>query len=415
MRIAIAICVTFLASLNPVCGSDQIPGPPQKTPIAITGATIHTVSGETLAKASLLFSEGRIVAIGADIEIPKDARVIDATGKHVYPSLLEANSDMGLVEINSVNATVDSSETGSINSNVRAASAFNADSELIPVNRANGILLAISAPDGGLVAGRSSLMMMDGWNWEDMTLKADTGMHVRWPRTDSGIQELTELLTQTRRYIAAREAGPDNQQPKDLRLEAMRGVIAGEIPMIVTARSLDQIEAAVSFARQESVELIISDGYDAPLCAELLKSEGIPVIINGVYRVPQRRHGAYDEGYTLAKKLQDAGIAYCISAGGRFGASGVRNLPYNAATAAAYGLSEEEALRSITLSPAEILGVEDRVGSLQVGLDATLFIADGNILETPTQVETAFVQGREVDLSSKHTQLYQKYSAKQKQ
>ncbi len=413
MRIGLALALTGLCGFQRTWASDQIPGAPQTAPIAIVGGTIHTVSGDTIERGTLVFREGRIVELGKRVEIPADAEVIDAAGKHVYPSLIEANSDIGLVEINSVSATVDSSETGSINANVRSAFAFNADSELIPVNRANGILLAVSAPSGGLVSGRSSLMMMDGWAWEDMTLKADTAMHVRWPRSESEVKRLAELFEQTKRYIAARDAARPLEQPKDLRLEAMRQVVEGEIPLIVAATSLDQIEAAVSFAKQQAVSLIISGGYDAPLCAELLKQEKVPVIISGIYRVPQRRHGAYDEGYTLAKKLSDAGIAFCISAGGRFGATGIRNLPYNAATAAAYGLSEEEALRAITLSPAEILGVSDRVGSLQVGMDATLFIADGDILETPTQVLNAFVQGRAVDLSNKQTQLYRKYTTKQ--
>ncbi len=391
--------------------SDQIPGKPQSKPIAIVGATIHTVSGPTLARGAIVFDNGRIVQVGQDATLPDGTEVIDGTGKHVYPSLIEAYSDIGLVEINSVRATMDATETGSINSNVRAAVAFNADSELIPVNRANGVLLAVTAPDGGMIAGRSSLMMLDGWNWEDMTLAADTGMHVNWPRGDGSLTELVEVLEQTRRYQAARAAS-NSDQAKDLRLEALLPVIDQSIPLIVAATTLNQIEAAVAFGRQQNVRIIINGGYDAVACAELLKRENIPVIVSAVYRVPSRRHSAYDEGYTLPMQLEAAGIKYCISAGGRFGASGLRNLPYNAATAAAYGLSEEQALRAITINPAEILGVADRVGSLQVGLDATLFIADGDILETPTQVEAAFIQGRKVDLDNRHSQLYRKYSAK---
>jgi imidazolonepropionase-like amidohydrolase len=404
--LTLAICLSAMPSL---IASDQIPGAPQKTPIAIIGATIHTVSGPTIQNGSIVFDNGRIVQVGKNANLPDGTEVIDGTGKHVYPSIIEAYSDMGLVEINSTDSTIDSSETGSINPNVKAVVAFNPDSELIPVNRANGILLAVTAPDGSLVSGRSSLMMMDGWTWEDMTLQADTGMHVRWPRSGDA-KELEALFEQTRRYQAARASR--TKQQLDLRLEAMSLVVDKKMPLIVAATSLDQIEAAVAFARQEAVRLIINGGYDAPLCAELLKQEKIPVIVSAVYRSPSRRHAAYDEGYTLPMLLEKAGLQFCISAGGRFGASGVRNLPYNAATAAAYGLSEEAALRSITLSPAEILGVADRVGSLQVGLDATLFIADGDILETPSNVEAAFVQGRKVDLDNKHKQLYRKYSAK---
>lgn len=412
MRLTIfVLCAAQLLGQLVATASDQIPGKPQSTPLAIVGATIHTVSGPTFARGTIVFDNGKIVQVGQDATLPDGTQVIDGAGKHVYPSLIEAYSDIGLVEVNSVRASLDATETGSINSNVRSAVAFNADSELIPVNRSNGVLLAVSAPDGGLVAGRSSLMMLDGWNSEDMTLAADTGMHVNWPRDDSGIKELVQLLDQTRHYQASRAAS-DSKQAKDLRLEAMLPVIDRSMPLIVAATRLNQIEAAVAMGRKQNVRIIINGGYDAIACAELLKREEIPVIISAVYRVPTRRHSAYDEGYTLPMQLEAAGIKYCISAGGRFGASGLRNLPYNAATAAAYGLSEQQALRSITLGPAEILGVADRVGSLQVGLDATLFIADGNILETPTQVEAAFVQGRKVDLENKHTQLYRKYSAK---
>ncbi len=412
MRLLSLSCLVCLLLVRASAGSDQIPGAPQSKPIAIVGATIHTVSGPTIEAGCVVFEDGRITAVDQQATLPAGTEVIEAAGKHVYPSLIEAYSDLGLVEINSVPATLDASEIGSINSNVKAAVAFNPDSELIPVNRANGILLAVTAPDGGLIAGRSSLMMLDGWTWEDMTLAADVGMQVRWPRSSSGVAELVEVLNQARRYQAARREPQTSRQPKDLRLEALLPVLEGRMPLIVSATSVDQIEAAVSLARQQSLKLIIYGGYDAMLCAELLRKEQVPVIISGVYRMARRRHGAYDEGYTLPQQLAEAGIPFCISAGGKFGASGIRNLPYNAATAAAYGLSPAAAVRSITLSPAEILGVADRVGSLQVGKDATLFIADGDILETPTHVEQAFVQGRRVDLDNKHKQLYRKYSAK---
>ncbi len=412
MRLHLFILAILACDLGLLSASDQIPGSPQKKPIAIVGATIHTVSGPKFERGSIVFDEGRIVQVGMEVSLPPNVELIDGTGKHVYPSLIEAYSDIGLIEINSIPATSDDAEIGSINANVKAAVAFNPDSELIPVNRANGILLAVAAPSGGLVAGRSSLMMLDGWTWEDMSLQADTGMHIRWPRNAEGVGELSEFLDQTRRYVQARTT---EGQPKDLRLEAMSLVLDGKMPIVVSASSLDEIEAAVSFASQQRLRLIINGGYDALLCADLLRREAVPVILAGVYRTPRHRHSAYDEAYTLPLLLEQAGIQYCISAGGRFGANGIRNLPYNAATAAAYGLSEAAALRAITLSPAEILGVSQRVGSLQVGLDATLFVADGDILETPTQVEAAFIQGRRVDLDNKHKQLYRKYSAKAEQ
>lgn len=411
MRIFLAFAFVTWMTLSVSNASDQIPGAPQSKPIAIKNAILHTVSGETLTGATIVFEDGKITQIGKDAELPEGTEIIDGSGKHVYPSLIESYSDMGLVEINSVRATIDSRETGDFNPNVRAAVAFNPDSEHIPVTRANGVLLAVTAPSGGIVSGRSSLMMLDGWTWEDMTLQSDLGMHVRWPRRESDVDEFEKVVGQAKRYIEAR-ANSKVSQVKDMRLEAMIPFIEGKIPMIVDAASLNEIESAVSFANKHGLRIIINGGYEAPECAELLKAMDVPVIVGSVYRIPGQRNRAYDEGYTLPARLVEAGIEFCISAGGRFGASGVRNLPYNAAAAVGYGLSEEQALRSITLSAAEILGVEDRVGSLEVGKDATLFITDGNILETATQVEAAFIQGRTVDLDNKHKQLNRKYSTK---
>ncbi len=394
-------------------GHDQIPGARQSRPIAIVGGTLHTVSGDELQGATLLFEAGKIQHVGVGAVLPDGVDIIQADGKHVYPGLIESNSDLGLVEINSIRATVDSREIGTFNPNVQAEVAFNPDSELIPVGRANGILAALSVPAGGLIAGRSSLMLLDGWSRDDMALKSDVGMHVRWPRSNNEVTELTEFFEQAQRYATA-TADPSSlgKQPRDLRLESLVPVLRGETPLFVAADELEAIRGALAFKRRFGLKLVVVGGTDACRCAELLKSEDVPVIVTAVYSNPSRRHSPYDEAYTLPKRLYDAGIQFSISAGGRFGANGIRNLPYNAATAAAYGLPESIAVRAITLSPAEILGVNHRIGALQVGLDATLFIANGDILETPTQVERAYIQGRLVDLNSRHSQLYQKYSEK---
>ncbi|MCA9191863.1 MAG: amidohydrolase family protein [Planctomycetales bacterium] len=392
----------------PLFASDQIPGKPQSSPVAIVGATIHTVSGDTMV-GSLVFENGQITAVGPSVNIPAGTEIIQAAGKHLFPSLIEAQSDIGLTEIDSISSSIDSSETGTFNPNVRSAVAFNPDSELIPVARANGVLLAVSAPSGRLLAGRSSLMMLDGWTWEGMSLLEDVGMQLRWPGRESDIRELDEFLLQAKRYG---QRLPDPTSGRDLRLEAMAGVLSKKIPLIVTANSIDEIHSSVAFANKHQLRMIIHGGAQAPECAELLLKYNIPVIVSGTYRTPQYRNSSYDESYTLPARLHACGLQFCISAGNRFGASMMRNLPYHAATAAAYGLNETVALRSITLSPAEILGASEKVGSLEVGKDATLFIADGDILEVPTQVELAYIQGREVDLSSKHTQLFHKYSQK---
>ena len=417
-KIALAFGVTWCASFG--LASDQIPGAKQTRTIVIIGATVHTVSGDTIENGNVVFSDGKITAVGRSVAFPADAERLDAKGAHVYPSLIDANSPIGLVEIESVRATIDHRETGENNANVRAVAAFNPDSELIPVARANGLLVALTAPSGGLISGRSSLMMLDGWNAQDMTLQTDCAMHINWPRmtapnagsgrANDDLESLNQLFSQSQRYTAVRAA--DATQAVDLRLEALAKTLDGKMPIIVAATSVAQIQSAVAFAKQWKLRLIVFGGYEAPECADLLRRENVPVIVSGVYRLPSHRHSAYDSAYTLPQRLHAAGVQFCISATERFGASNLRNLPYHAATAAAYGLSEQGALRAITLSPAEILGVADRVGAIKVGNDATLFIANGNILETPTQVTHAFVQGRRVDLDNRHKQLYRKYTEK---
>lgn len=397
----------------------EIPGRPQVAPFALRGAIIHVGDGSTIPTGTVVVDQGRIAAIGPDVAIPANAEVIDLTGKHLYPSLIEPNSGIGLVEIDAVRASVDVREIGNANPNVRAVVAFTPDSEVIPVTRANGILIAHSVPHGSFLSGRSSLMLLDGWNANDMTLKEVVGMHVSWPRISAAaapadaapysaeLASLRQLLDDARAYQSARNAS--DKTPVNLRLEAMLAVVHREVPLFVHADEATQIQAAVAFAAAHELRIVVVGGYDAPYCAELLKAHDIPVILSAVQRLPIRRDESPDAAFTLARRLRDAGVKYCIGGSGRFEASNIRNLPYHAGMAAAHGLTPDEALRAITLSTAEILGVADRVGSLSVGKDATLFVANGDILEIATQVEKAWIQGRSVDLNSRHTRLWKKY------
>jgi imidazolonepropionase-like amidohydrolase len=407
---------------------NEVPGAPQKQPLALVGATIHPVSGPSIEKGTLVFAKGKITSIGgADIAIPEDAEKIDVAGKHIYPALFDALTDLGLVEINSIRATIDGRETGDINPNVRAVTAVNPDSELIPVTRSNGVLLALAAPYGGLLAGRSAVIQLDGWTWEDMALGPDAALHIEWPAPERArpegeedeerhesrekrLQAIRDAFDDAKAYAAARTANP--AFPRDARWESLQDVLAGKLPVIIYADDARQITAAAAFAEEYKLKLIITGGYDAPRCADLLKQRDIAVIVGGVYRLPQRRADAYDASYGLPAALHAAGIRFCIASQGRFGASNVRNLPYHAATAVGFGLPAEEGLKSITLYPAQILGAADRVGSLEAGKDATLFVADGDPLDTPTQVERAWIQGRGVELNDRHKRLYHKYQQK---
>jgi imidazolonepropionase-like amidohydrolase len=417
-----------------VSGSDQIPGPPQKQPILIQNATVHTVSGGTLANHCVLLRDGKIAEIAPSIATDPSFEILDATGKHLYPGLIDSYSYIGLVEIDSVSATVDHSETGTLNPNVRAVAAFNPDSEAIPVARANGVLFSLISPTGGLVSGRSAIMQLDGWTWEDMTVRGDIAMAIQWPRfgnsggrgrgrgpqsdpseTESGdrLAPLHSLIRETKAYALGRQADP--KAPIDLRLEAMLPVVQGKTPVMIQANSIKQIQTAVAFCNAHQLKMILFGGADALHCAPLLREANIPVVLSGVYRLPNRRDAGYDSVYALPGQLQAAGVRFSIASDGRFGASGVRNLPYHASVAVGFGLDPEVALRAITLSAAEIYGVADRIGSIQNGKDASVFLSNGNILETESNVERAWIQGRRVDLSSRHTDLYNKYKVKYEQ
>ena len=410
--------------------ADQLPGEPQRAPVLLVGGDVYTISGAVIPGGQVLFDDGKIIAVGKDLQAPSDVKRVDVSGKRVYPGLFATGNDLGLVEVRSVRGTDDAGETGQVNPNIRAEVAVNPDSELIPVARANGVLLNLTVPEGTLLPGTSAVMQLDGWTWQDMTVCAPVAMHVTWPRmgpqrqrrvqrqteeqqtprADEQFKALDQAFADARAYLAAKKAG--RKIDHDARWEAMAALLEGKVPLVVAADEVRQIRAAVAFAAREKVKAIILGGYDAPLCADLLKKYDVPVIVNGVHRLPLRPDSPFDEPFTVPNRLREAGVKYAITLSHRFGGSDVRNLPYHAGTATAHGLPADEALKAITLYPAQILGCADRVGSLDAGKDATLFVADGDILETPTHVVQAFVQGRQLDLTSKHTQLYQKYKEK---
>ena len=424
-QLSILSCV-LLVSTCVVEGSDEIPGAAQKQPIVLTGGTVHCVSGPPITNGSVVFRKGRIVAVGPaeEVGIPEDAQHIDCRNRHIYPGLFEAHSQIGLVEIRAVRATRDMQESGSINPNVRAHVSVNPDSEIVPVTRSNGVLLALTAPTGGRISGQAAVLQLDGWTYEDMTLKAGAAMKMSWPRvprqiekSDSSrnpVDEIRDLFDSARAYARSKKVRPEEHRT-DLKLEALQPVLNRRMPLLVAANSLAVIQSAVAFAAEQKVRLIIIGGYDAPLCADLLRQHKVPVIVSAVYRLPRRRSDSFDDAYTLPERLRQAGIQFCISGSASSRVSNTRNLPYHAGTAVAYGLPEDDALKAITLWPAEILGGADRVGSIEPGKDATLFVSTGTPLETTSRVTKAWIQGREVDLFNRHRRLYEKYREKYRQ
>jgi imidazolonepropionase-like amidohydrolase len=432
MRTAILVTLTIVLSAAVASAAVPIPAAEQDRPIVISGAIIHTITGQTLRVGSIVIENGKIVEVGRNVTSPANALRIIANGKHVYPGLIESHTRLGLLEIGAVRATRDFAESGDFTPNVEARVAFNPESELIPVTRSNGVLMAVISPEGRMLQGMASMMMLDGWTWEDMTFEPIVGLDIVWPamaipygpnvkktqkkleaERQQRLDAIERAFDEAKAYWVAKKAAGERGIPKhdtDSRWESMIPVFEGELPLIVAANEIRQIQAATAFATRYGAKLIIVGGADAPALAKLLRSRNVSVVVDGTLRLPGRRSDPYDTSYRLPLELYEAGIRFCISVSGN--PYNDRNLPYHAATAVAFGLPEEEALKAITLYPAQIFGVSDRVGSIEVGKDGTLFIADGNIFETTTNVEVALIQGREVDLGNKQTVLYEKYREK---
>ena len=400
----------------------QVPAPPQEGPIALVGGTIHPVSGPAIAGGTLVFDGGVITALGPNVEVPAGAERIDVTGLHVYPGLIDAYSSMGLYEIGAVDVTVDLNELGDVNPNVRAEVAVNPESRHIGTTRSNGVLVTVTTPSGGLVSGLSAAMVLDGWTWEQMTLKAPAALNVNWPSPgnedgyEQQLGQLRDVFARARAYRTARRAaaGDDGpHHPSDSRWEAMLPVLDGDIPVVVGADELRQIQDAVAWAEAEGVRLVLRGGADAGYVADHLAQRQVPVLLTAVMSAPSRSWEPYDGAYALPARLHEAGVRFAITGGSS--APYANRLPYEAGVAVAFGLPEEEALKAVTLYPAEFLGIDDRVGSLEPGKDATLIIATGNPLDYPTTIERAFIQGRDIDLMDIHRQFFEKYMEKVRQ
>jgi len=320
-----ALCCVVVAFSNTIERSsahDQIPGKMPAGPVAIVGGDVYPIDSAVIRGGVVIVENGKITAVGKDksVKIPKDAERIEAAGMNVYPGLVNAYSDIGLREIDSVQETIDRVETGRLNPNVRSWVAINPDSELIPVARAGGVLTSLVAPGGSYVAGQAAVVRMDGWTWKDMLMVGPSAMIVSWeamePRGDSGTDlakqrgqrydELDALLDAAKRYEQRRKADPDSQ-PIDLRLESLVAVAQGELPIIASADRRTTIEAAVLYASERKLKLVIYGGYDAGLCSDLLKREKVAVILPGTYRLPLRRDDPYDSPYTLPARLHRAG------------------------------------------------------------------------------------------------------------
>ncbi|MEE2939802.1 MAG: amidohydrolase family protein [Planctomycetota bacterium] len=400
---------------------------PQTRPVLLRGWTVHTVAGAAIEGGDLLFEGGRIKAVSrTPLELDGDVEVIDATGKHVLPGFVLATSTLGLVEVESVDMTIDMTEAGSFNPEVYAAVAVNPDSWWLPVARRGGVMVAGVFPQGGVIPGRASVMQLDGWTWEDMALVRDAGLGLSWPGDFSGrfrrassssnaedrIAAVDRLFDAAEAYVAAKAADP--AIPTDLRYESMRGVLDGSKPVFVSLTTRPQAEAALGWGKRRGLRMAVVGGRDALAYVDLLKRHDVPVAITGTHRLPHRRDLSHRTTYQLPKFLESHGVRWCISMRPRDSAN-ARNLVYEAAGCIAHGLEPDAALRAITLGPAEFLGVDGRVGSLEEGKDATVLLVDGDPFELGSRYERGWIQGREVAMEDKQTALYEKYREKYRQ
>lgn len=429
------IAMPFALSLLATCllstiakAHDYVPGVKQTAPILLKGGNLYTVTDGVQTETDLLFDNGRITQIGKNITAPDGAEVVDVTGMNVYPGLIIASSQIGLIEIDQARATDDKSEVGNNNPDVKAHIAYDPDSEIIPTVRSNGMTTALIVPEGGLFRGRSALINLDGWTWEDSGEKLIVGLHISWPSASSAVQwwndktveeikkeneeNLSELYETFDNAISYRQAKKANSKLLvDSRLESMIPIVDGTQPVFVHANDFRQIEEAVAFAKKYNLKLVIVGGNEAWKVAELLKANNVPVILGRVQSLPYREDDPYDLAYALAGILTKAGVKTAIGDG--LGSWRARDLPFHVGQAIAFGLSSEEGLRSVTLTPAEIFGVEKDLGSLEVGKKATIIVSKGDIFDELTnQVVHEFISGRKVDLNNKHKELYQKYQQK---
>lgn len=434
-KLSMILVLVLIQTASSILASDQVPSKKQDHPIALIGATIHPVIGDVIVNGTILFEDGKITNLGTSITLPTGTQSIDVAGRHIYPGLINADTRLGLLEVGSVPGSRDDDELGDMNPNVRAEVALNPDSELLSVVRAHGITVANSFPRGGIISGKSAAIMLDGWTWEDMTLKAPVAMHLNWPRMTlntawwnstseedqiknrkEALDKIDSFFDDAKAYMTVKSVSGKNGLPDqkvDLRLEAMIPVLKGELPLWIAANEIKQIQAAIDWAESKGIKTVIYGGVDSWRLAKELKKMNIPVVISSVLDVPTRAWEAYDTGYTLANNLYKEGVKFCI--GYVTFAGEQHNVRYNAAMAVAHGLPVDEGIKSITIYAAEIMGIDDRVGSLEIGKDATLIVTDGNPLEIVTSVSMEFIEGRPIDLDNKHKRLYRKYTEKYRQ
>jgi len=405
----------------------------QSGSMLITGGTVHLGNGKTLERGAVGFRNGVIDYVGfADGVTAKYDKTIDFADKHVYPGFILADNTLGLAEIDQVRASRDEREPGTFEPEVRALSAYNADSRITPTVRSNGVLLAQITPRGNRISGTSSVVQLDAWDWEDAAVKTSGGVHVNWPRAydprgwwaepapdekpkaDKRKKQLTELHD----FFEEAQAYAKLPIPAvvDVRMESMRGIFDATQTLYVHANRVREIQEALLFKKEMGVDrMVIVGGYDAWRIPEQLKDRNVPVILRRVHSLPLRQDDPVNLPYRLPALLHDAGVDFCLSYTGDMERMGSRNLAFTAGTAAAYGLDKEVAVQKITLDAARVLGIDKTYGSLEIGKSATLFVSMNDALDMRNNnVEVAFIDGRTIDLGNHQVDLWERYRERYK-
>jgi imidazolonepropionase-like amidohydrolase len=425
----LVLSISVFSFILTASAQDNIyPAPKQSGTTVITNATVHVGNGQVLENASIVITDGKIAAVGNNTTAPAGATAVDAQGKQVYPGLILSNTNLGLVEIPSVRATNDVQELGGLNPNVRSIVAYNTDSKIINVLRSNGILLANIVPEGGVISGASSVVQLDAWSWEDAAYKTDAGIHFRMPaliappRVAAAAQgspqpdpvkqglEQVDRIKSFFREAAAYNSTTDHAI-KNLKFAAVKGLFDKTKKLFVHANTVKQMLVALDFVKEFNFDVVIVGGSDSWQIADLLKQHNVSVILSQPHNLPTLPDDDIDQPFKTPALLQKAGVLFAIN--DEDGQTRGRNLPFNAGTAVAYGLTREQALQAITLNAAKIIGVGDRTGSIEVGKDANIIISSGDILDMRTSnITDAFIQGRKIKLDNKQKQLAERYQQK---
>ena len=419
------IVIALLVGINQNGQAQQTPAAAQSETISITGATAHIGDGSIVDNCTLVFENGKITALGEGIT--PQGRVIDASGKHLYPGFIAPGKSLGLIEINAVRASNDQDEIGAMIPHVRSLIAYNAESKVVESMRPNGVLLGQITPRGGRISGTSSIVQFDAWNWEDAAVKVDDGIHLNWPNTfrrgrwwmgePRGYQpnkDYREQVEEVSSFLKnARVYGNGNANTMNPAFEASQGLFDGSKRLYVYAQDEKQILDAITSLREAGVQnMVLVGGYHAYRVTDFLKKNNIPVLVNFTHSLPQFDDDDYDFTYRLPKMLVDAGLMVGLQ-NAQASNFQTRNLPFYAGQVVGQGLGREAALQLISGNTAKILGIDDNYGTLAVGKSATLFVSEGDALDMRgNQLIHAFIDGRELSLETHQTELWKRYMGK---